>query len=850
MLGRLSGTKRTGRIRMSALARPTSTTAGQWNGGVARLAVLFALLSGHFYIGLQGAGGAETPTLRLRFCFSEAAGTTTASEPVPGGVPTVLHIVDQAGAPRDYHGGPGSGVGGAARGSRALDFSANARQGGPGPVAAVTNASLGLGDVTAFTATLWFKQDSLVEEGVPPFLKGMFLPRLLVMEAADKAGLPATTNSIELRFASACGLHFRLNGITTQTRFPYSLPTQRWQFAAMVYDGTNLMAYQGAEDLRATLISTTAAAGQTVRLGTNGALHLGNGPGRRRGFDGWLADFRFYSGAADAGFVERVRQAAAGTNRVASDPRLAKAERRDDPSLPTSAPGTWVAATAPAFRAALGPLIEHRRAQGFRVSVIETTDVLSGEEIWFGQGAPLQSRIGRWLEAGQGPKYVLLAGVAGTSDPAEAGRIVVPTMAGKVGVMKGLPSDYAYGLPSQDGKGVSAAAVGRFPARTVEEMQGMVRKTLAFERESRPGAWRNRVVFVQGNPGAGAMGDMFVEQLFAQRLGGLPEFWSLQAVCHNSVSAYYCPDDRLHEAALDCLQAGALFSVYLGHSGPEGLWSVNTNFLSRDDWARLHQGPGQGVFFSCGCFGCQMGGSEDEGYGLAAMRNRGGPVAVIGASGESYSAAGLLAVDGLLWCWAQTALPARLADYWLAVQGGLAQGPMDELTFALLDKSDGSGGKVPLAEQRREDLEMWMLLGDPALGLPVLPADVSLEAAGPVGAGRSLAVSGVLPARLAGAALRVTLERPLASHPADLGRLPADTPENRAARDGVADENRRRANQFVLAAASATAEGVRFKCALAAPDKLSWPRVVVRAYAEKGAECGQGVAELPVLGDR
>jgi hypothetical protein len=405
----------------------------------------------------------------------------------------------------------------------------------------------------------------------------------------------------------------------------------------------------------------------------------------------------------------------------------------------------------------------------------------------------------------------------------EARQIVVPALPGMAGVMKDRPSDYAYGLPRKDGHGVCEVAVGRFPARTVEELRGMVRKTLNLEREGRPGAWRNRLVLVEGNPGAGPLGEMFVEHLLAQRLEKLHAAWSLRAAFDNAGSPYYCPGARLREAALECLQGGELFSIYLGHSRAAGLGSLDKVFLTREDWAGLKLTPGQGVFFTCGCFGCQLGGSDGEGYGLAAMRNPAGPVAVIGASGESYSAAGLLAVDGLLQCCAQAPFPARLADYWLAVQAGLAQGPIDDMTFTLLDQSDGTGGKVPLSAQRLEDLEMWMLLGDPALRLPVVPVDVSLEAAGPAGAGRSLTVNGA---------------------------LPADTPENRAARDRVAAENCRRANQFVLASATAAAEGDRFKCSLAVPANLPWPKVVVRAYAEKGAESGQGVSLLPVVGER
>jgi hypothetical protein len=105
-----------------------------------------------------------------------------------------------------------------------------------------------------------------------------------------------------------------------------------------------------------------------------------------------------------------------------------------------------------------------------------------------------------------------------------------------------------------------------------------------------------------------------------------------------------------------------------------------------------------------------------------------------------------------------------------------------------------------------------------------------------------------VPARLAGAALRVTLERPLASRPADLDPLPSDSPEKAVNRRRILEENRRRANQFVLASASAVAEGQRFECSLAAP-KVSWPEVVVRVVGEKGDESAQGVTVLRVTSE-
>jgi hypothetical protein len=39
-------------------------------------------------------------------------------------------------------------------------------------------------------------------------------------------------------------------------------------------------------------------------------------------------------------------------------------------------PAQWLVVTAPAFRAELAPLIEHRKAEGLKVVVVVTTNVL------------------------------------------------------------------------------------------------------------------------------------------------------------------------------------------------------------------------------------------------------------------------------------------------------------------------------------------------------------------------------------------------------------------------------------------------------------------------------------------
>ena len=504
--------------------------------------------------------------------------------------------------------------------------------------------------------------------------------------------------------------------------------------------------------------------------------------------------------------------------------------------------GQWILVTPPDFRPALAPLIEHRQTEGFKVVVLETTAVLSQAQLHQRDGTPLQARLNELVQHYQGRSCLLLAGTCGREGLTNADNTVAPSLRGAIGRMKGEASDSGYGLPGKDG--TPTVAVGRFPARTVDELRAMVQKTLGFEGDLQPAPWRNRLLLLLANPGGGPLAEMFMQQNLETHLASLHPFWEVRTIFNVASWPGYLPRPVDRQTALRYLQDGDMFSAYLGHSHAAGL-GLNGRFLLRKDWANLNIPRGRGPFFTCGCFACQSNG-EGDGYGLAAMRNPTGPVAVIGATGESYSAPGQLAVEGLLSCLKQPPAHARLADYWLAIQAGLAHGGMEPDTFALLDMADGTGGKVPLATQRLEHLEMWMLLGDPALRLPIVPVNISLKIAEPVNAGQTLTVSGVLPARLNGATVRLTLERPLNSAPLDLEKPPPNSPGNREARERTFIANHQRANSFVLASAEAKAAGGRFAGSLEMPARVPWKSLICRASATLSNETGLGVITVPV----
>ncbi len=244
------------------------------------------------------------PALKARFSFDDAGpGTTTSSDTSSGGASAALKMMNNTGTPTDYHGAPNSGVAGLTTGSRALDFSSATVQGGSGPIAATTNANLGFGNITSFTATMWFKQSVQLTNNIGP--------RMFILGNSTNSDC-GTANSIGMKFQDANDLSFFVNTVQATAAFGASLPLGNWLFVAISYDGTNISLYEGSDQNPAVLISTTPAAGQTVPLGALASLDIGNRKDGTRDFAGWIDDFRFYTGGGDASFVESVRQSAAG----------------------------------------------------------------------------------------------------------------------------------------------------------------------------------------------------------------------------------------------------------------------------------------------------------------------------------------------------------------------------------------------------------------------------------------------------------------------------------------------------------------------------------------------------------
>ncbi|MDR3460233.1 MAG: hypothetical protein P4N60_22625 [Verrucomicrobiae bacterium] len=255
---------------------------------------------------------AQTPILRFSF---EDGGLTTTTNTTGGFIITNFNA---AGTAADLHGPTGSGISGQLDNNRSLvltngSYVASGGVNGPGAWAANSPvlAAIPNGTITAFTATEWFKSSIL-----PP--ANSFLGRMFILGAGNPADLNAA-NTIGMKWQNPNQWYVSIaNGNpTAQANFTANLPTNTWLFMGVVYDGTNVMIYQGSDTASAKLISTTLAPGLTTSLGGSASLYLGNRSGRQRSYVGWIDEFRFYTNASSASAVEGIREQSAGGGPVA-----------------------------------------------------------------------------------------------------------------------------------------------------------------------------------------------------------------------------------------------------------------------------------------------------------------------------------------------------------------------------------------------------------------------------------------------------------------------------------------------------------------------------------------------------
>jgi hypothetical protein len=393
------------------------------------------------------------------------------------------------------------------------------------------------------------------------------------------------------------------------------------------------------------------------------------------------------------------------------------------------------------WRAPIQPWIEHRTRQGHEVALLSNQ----------GTAEEIRGRIRQQAQDGQA-KFLLLVGDAGTDAGSNTPvpSICVPThlAAAKVNIRFGsepqIATDNWYA--DLDDDGVPELAVGRLTADTSAELRTMIDKILAYETRIPAGAWRRRVSFVAGLGGFGALTDAVLEACTKRFItDGVPG-------CYNTTMTYanwrspYCPHPAdFKQTVIERLNEGCLFWVYIGHGQAHGLDQFAVpggvySILESRDLARLQcrQGAPIAFFLSChtGAYDAPQDCLAEE-----MLRAPGGPVAVLCGSRMTMPyAMAVLGAEALKECFQNRR--ATVGEVLLYAKRSSVLGERSQEISRVLDLLAGAlNAPGDLAEERREHVKLFNLIGDPLLRIPQ-PQSVRLRAPSEAAAGTTLAVEG------------------------------------------------------------------------------------------------------------
>ena len=457
---------------------------------------------------------------------------------------------------------------------------------------------------------------------------------------------------------------------------------------------------------------------------------------------------------------------------------------------PAAAPGArWLAVAPRAWIDALGPLVRLRQALGYRPTTLALEDVydrLSG-----GNPDPkaLRQAISEVAGASGGSlRWVLLVGdVESAYAPSASAVPPVPAFyARKVPYYEGetdageYPTDYQYSVLANDSRrsreGPSTLAVGRVPARTEDEVRGVVGKLVAYEQGEPGGDWRRRLQVYAGPAELGAVADALIESKATSILSeDVPYDFDLDVVFAKPDSPYAYRFDQLGDKILADMNAGALMVAYVGH-GAEGSFD---DVKYRDTWyeigsaetlarARIPRGKPLFLTFTCltGAYD-RPGGARSVAEVLA--MNPDGPIGVFAASRESHPYTNALYAEAYIDRFL-VHRPNTVGEGLLEVKQGMVERKnlMAEAFFP-----------TSVSDLKAEHVRLYNYFGDPATRLRYPDAATLEPSESLLRAGQRVTVDVAAPTIAAGKAtvtletVRATLRSGLV--PAgDLDAMPAD----------------------------------------------------------------------------
>jgi len=371
------------------------------------------------------------------------------------------------------------------------------------------------------------------------------------------------------------------------------------------------------------------------------------------------------------------------------------------------------------FRVAAEDWIRHRDSDGLSIDTVASAT----------SAADVRQRIRD--AADSATRYVVLMGdappIGVVCDPSRQ----IPThyrdttVTRRFGSTPTLASDLSYGMFGDDQ--VPDAAVGRIPVTSPAQVQAFVRRLAAYEQSTDFGSWRGQVELTAGVGGFGMLADAAIESVTRAIITGVLPGDTKTSVAYASPGHRFYPrSGSFQDHVIERFNRGSRFWVYAGHGWIDQLDRVPPTptgkpVLDAGSISSLGIAPESSPIALL--LACYTGAFDATQPCLAEsmMMRDGGPIATIAGSrvtmpyGNTTAAVGLI---GRIY----DHRDERLGDVWLETLVAMNRDDASEqrvtsrkLIDALATLISPSGTK--LADERREHMSLYNLLGDPTLRL-------------------------------------------------------------------------------------------------------------------------------------
>ena len=523
------------------------------------------------------------------------------------------------------------------------------------------------------------------------------------------------------------------------------------------------------------------------------------------------------------------------------------------------------------FRQSMEPWIEYRAKQGYAIHWIKPGSNATEETI---------SREIRKLAKTVSLSAIL---IVGNAYPDGTGNIIAcPRIGSQVihdfGDESHIASDNLYA--DLDGDGLPDVPIGRFSVDTTQELDAIIRKTIKYESNQRPGPWSRRINLVAGVGGFTPVLDQTIESSARYIISRLiPPEYDITLTQADWRSPYCPPPNRFRNETLARLNEGCLLWVYLGHGDHRSLDyvftpdSVSTKIA--DAFPIFSEGDTQFVSCKNGSpiavfLACYTGAldARDDCIAEELHRLETGPVAVLASSRTSmpYGMASLgIELLGELYKPRSDDESVLLGEVVLAAERQMVlrsekpvlkptqanpkitERPVQEIVDSMAAMFDPTRNK--LDRQRLDHLYLFQLFGDPLLQIP-RPLKIAIDSPDKMLRESTVDISGTIPRYSGGQKSTAFQERAFVEIAVPKSRNTVAYPKRQVFEltdETVKEYNEmyEKSNRRTLLRADAKIVGNRFDCRLSIP-KLPKGEYDLRVYYESNDRFGLGAKTITV----